>query len=475
MKRRASAGLIAVLLSGCATPRQSPTVLAPLPAGLTGFTAGPFGTPPGEWWRTRLSDPALARLIDAALANAPDLAAAAARIESARATVRARSADRTINVGASSGLTASRAADAEGIGSGNLPPGISVDRDRVTGRVGVDASYDVDLFGRLAADRRAALSRLDAATADAAAVRLALVTDVARNYVAAIAADARTRVARENIAAARQLVSITDVRVRAGLVAGIDATRGASLLAETAAALPPLQGERGVRVAALTTLTTLSPVEIGAIVAAAPAQLPRFGVPAVGVPSDIVARRPDIAAAIGRVAAADADTAAALAARYPSLTITGAIGLVATGIGGFFSGNALSLAGGPGLAGPLFDGGRNRALVEGARARTAEAVAAYRGTVLDAFGEVETNLALADARARQRTALEAQVAADADTASIARIQYRRGLTDFLGVLIAQQALFRSRDAAIAAAAAAADAELSLFRAIGGDLPPVAVN
>jgi len=89
--------------------------------------------------------------------------------------------------------------------------------------------------------------------------------------------------------------------------------------------------------------------------------------------------------------------------------------------------------------------------------------------VLDAFGEVETNLALADARARQRTALEAQVAADADTASIARIQYRRGLTDFLGVLIAQQALFRSRDAAIAAGAAA-DAELALFRAIGGDLP-----
>lgn len=469
MRRLAATAVLASLLAGCTTP-QSSTVLPPLPTNLASFTAEPFGTPAGEWWRTRLTDPSLKRLIDAALANSPDIAAAAARIELARATARARGAERTINIGGSTGLTASRAADAEGIGSGNLPPGISIDRDRVTGRVGLDASYDFDLFGRLAADRRAALSRLDAANADAAAVRLALVTDVARNYVAAVAAQARGRVARDNIAAARDLVSITNVRVKAGLVAGIDATRGSALLAETAAALPSLEGERGERIAALTALTALSPAEIGALVAATPAELPRFGIPAAGVPSELVARRPDIVAAVRRVAAADADTAATLAARYPRLTITSAIGLVATGLGGFFSGDALSLAAGPGLTGPLFDGGRNRAAVGEARARTAEAVAAYRGTVLDAFGEVETNLALADARTRQRAALDAQVAADTDTASIARIQYRRGLTDFLGVLIAQQALFRSRDAAIVAGAAAADAELALFRAIGGDAP-----
>lgn len=463
----AAASLVATSLAGCATPRVT-TVLPAVPANLSSFTAGPFGTPAGAWWATRLGDPGLSRLIDAALANAPDLAVATARIAGARAELRARDAERRFNVGGSANASASRSADAEGIGGGNLPPGIAFDRDRITGRVGLDASYDLDLFGRLRADRRAALSRLDAATADAAAVRLALVTDVARNWVAAVGFRDRIGVARENIAAARDLVSVTNVRVRAGLVAGIDGTRGTSLLAETAAALPPLEGERGSRVGALSTLTGLAPAEIDALVAAAQTQQ-RFGVPAVGIPSDLVARRPDIAAAIGRVAAADADTAAALAARYPRLTITGAIGLVATSLGGFFTGNALSLAGGPGLAGPLFDGGRNRAAVDAARARTDEAVAQYRGTILDAFGEVESNLALALARGRQRTALDALVAADTDTASIARIQYRRGLTDFLGVLIAQQALFRSRDAAIQAGTAAADAELALFRAIGGDL------
>lgn len=457
----------ASLLSACAAP-QADTSLAPLPAPLAQFTAGPFGTPAGEWWRQRTSDPVLARLIEAALAASPDLAAASARIGQARATVGARAADRYPSVGGSTSVTASRSADAE-LGGGGLPPGVTIDRERTTARLGLDASYDVDLFGRLAADQRAAEARLDAATADAAAVRLALVTDVARNYVAAVAAQARASVARENIAAARDLVAITKVRVQAGLVAGIDATRGDSLLAETAATLPPLEGERGSRIAALTTLTSLGPVEIGAIIASA-SPAPRFGVPAVGIPSDLVARRPDISAAIRRVAAADADTAAALAARYPRLTITSAVGLVATTLGNFLSGNALSLAAGPGLAGPLLDFGRNRAAVEGSRARTAEAVANYRQALLTAFGEVEQNLALAAARERQRVALDALVAANADTAGIARIQYRRGLTDFLGVLDAQQSLFRSRDAAIQAGAQAADAELALFRAIGGDAP-----
>ncbi len=466
---RPSVALCAAMMLSACTATQTDTALAPLPAALAQFTAGPFGTPAGEWWRKRTSDPALARLIDAALANSPDLAAASARIAQARAAVSARAADRLPDIGASGSVSANRSADAELGAGGGLPSGVAIDRERIAGRLGLDASYDVDLFGRLAADQRAAEARLDAANADAAAVRLALVTDVARNYVAAVAAQARAAVARENIAAARDLVVITKVRVKAGLVAGIDATRGDSLLAEAAATLPPLEGERGSRIAALTTLTSLGPAEIGALVASA-APEPRFGLPAVGVPSDLIARRPDISAAIGRVAAADADTAAALAARFPRLTITSAVGLVATTLGNLLSGNALSLAAGPGLAGPLLDFGRNRAAVEGSRARTAEAVANYQQALLTAFGEVEQNVALATARERQRVALDALVAANADTAAIARIQYRRGLTDFLGVLDAQQSLFRSRDAAIQAGAQAADAELALYRAIGGDLP-----
>ncbi len=463
--------LLAVLLAGCATraPRVE-TALPPTPASLQRFTAGPFGAAPGAWWQTRLGDPGLRRLVDAALLNSPDLEAAAARIEQGRAELRAREAERRPNIGALASVAGSRAATAEGFGGGgDLPPGISIDRERVLARTGVDASYDLDLFGRLRADRRAAALRLDAATADAADVRLALVTDVARNYVSAAAADDRAAVARENVAAARDLLSVTRARVRAGLVAGIDEARAEGLLAEAAANLPLLEGERAARIAALTTLTGLSPAEIAPAVAAASPRL-NLGPPAAGVPSEVVARRPDVAAAIARVAAADADTAAALARRYPSLSITGSIGLVFNLLGSVFAGDPFSLAAGPSLAGPLLDGGRNRAAVAGARARTAEAVANYRRAVLGAFGEVEQFVALAQARDRQRIALDRLAAANADTVSIARVQYRRGLADFLGVLDAQRELFRARDAAIQAAAAAADAELGLFRAVGGDLP-----
>ena len=114
---------------------------------------------------------------------------------------------------------------------------------------------------------------------------------------------------------------------------------------------------------------------------------------------------------------------------------------MATSLGNLLSGSALSLAAEPGIAGPLFDLGRNRAAVDGSRARTIEAVANYRRTLFTACNEVEQNLALASARERQHTAIEALVAANADTAAIARIQYRRCLTDFLGVLDAQQPFF----------------------------------
>ncbi|HEX8511785.1 MAG TPA: TolC family protein, partial [Allosphingosinicella sp.] len=207
--------------------------------------------------------------------------------------------------------------------------------------------------------------------------------------------------------------------------------------------------------------------EIEPLIARSP-QTPRFETPAVGVPSDLLLRRPDISAALTRVAAADAATASAIAARYPRLTITGAIGLVAAALGDIFSLDALTASAGPGLAGSILDFGRNRARADLARAQAREAVAAWRGTVLRAFAEVETSLAAVDGRERQRLALLRQLEAAAETVAIARKQYSSGLTDYLGVLDSERAVNRARDQLAAAEAEAADAQLALFRAIGGD-------
>jgi NodT family efflux transporter outer membrane factor (OMF) lipoprotein len=456
-----------LLAAACATPQPRSEAVQRLPAGF--HAAASDGLPAAEWWRRRLSDPALARLVEAALLNSPDLAAAAARIEQARAGLKASESERMPLLNGSAGVTYNRSSANEfGFEApAGGPGGPQIDRERVLYRAGVEGSWDADLFGRLRSNERAARARLDAAGFDASAVRLALVTDVARNLVAARSALARERIARETIDSARLSLDLAAKRARAGLVAGIDRTRAETLLAETGAALAPVQAERSARLAALAALTALAPAEIEPLIARSP-QTPRFETPAVGVPSDLLLRRPDISAALTRVAAADAATASAIAARYPRLTITGAIGLVAAALGDIFSLDALTASAGPGLAGSILDFGRNRARADLARAQAREAVAAWRGTVLRAFAEVETSLAAVDGRERQRLALLRQLEAAAETVAIARKQYSSGLTDYLGVLDSERAVNRARDQLAAAEAEAADAQLALFRAIGGD-------
>ncbi|HYW16649.1 MAG TPA: efflux transporter outer membrane subunit [Allosphingosinicella sp.] len=461
--------LAALALTGCSTTPPRTEAVQTLPPAF--YTAPGMGLAPAEWWKRRLRDPALARLIEAALADSPDLAAALARVEQGRAGLRATEAERRPALNGSAGVTYNRTATEQfGFDTGGGVPGAggpSIDRERILYRAGVDAGWDPDLFGRLRADRRAAAARLDAAGLEAASVRLTLITDVARNFVAARSAVAREALAVQNVERARDTASVTRSRVQAGLVAGIDEQRAQSLVAETAATTAPIQAERAARIAALTTLTGVAPSEVAQLVGSSPSQ-PSFDLPAAGIPSDLLVRRPDIAASLARVGAADSETASAIASRFPRLTITSTIGLVASSLAGLFSGDALSIVAGPGIAGPIFDFGRNRAQVQLSRARAAEAVANYRSTVLRAFGEVEASLAAAEARKRQLRALGRLVASSQETARLARIQYRSGLTDFLGVLDSERALLRARDQQISAEAELADSELALFRAIGGD-------
>jgi NodT family efflux transporter outer membrane factor (OMF) lipoprotein len=459
----------ALALGACARTPPPSTAVQPLPPAFY-FTSAE-GLAPAEWWRRRLEDPALARLIEAALADAPDLAAAAARIEQARAGLQASQAEGMPLVSGSAGVTASRTSPNE-TGFPGGPGGPQIDRERIVARAGVEGSWDADLFGGLRADVRAARSRLDAARFDAAAVRVALVTDVARNFVAARAAAAREAIAADTVRAARDTLDVTRARSRAGLVPGIDSIRAEALLAETAAAVPLSRAERGARIAALAVLTGLAPGEIDSLVASSRA-LPRVETPSAGVPSGLLLRRPDVAAALARIAAADSDTAAALAARFPRLSITGAIGLVAAALGDIFSADALTGSAGASVVGPLADFGRNRARVARSRAAAAEAVALYRGTVLRAFGEVETALAAVEAGGARLGALDRRVAAAREAAEVARLQYRSGLTDFLPALEAERALNAARDQRAAAEAELADSQLALFRAIGGDYAPEA--
>ncbi|NNC71558.1 MAG: efflux transporter outer membrane subunit [Sphingomonadaceae bacterium] len=421
-------------------------------------------------------DPAYAALLARALADAPDLQVALARIDAARAGARGAAAERLPNVTASGGVSRERTSTAT---FGGLPQNIPFDTDRTIYSASIDAGWDADIFGRLRASERAARARVDAARADAAAVRVALASDIARAVIGYRAAEARLEVIEQDLAEARDLERLTDVRSRAGISPGFDLVRAQSLRADAEARRGPVEIDR---TAALATLATLTAQSVGAIEAAlavshetATALDVDTALPELAVPSILLRQRPDVVAAENRLAAADAEIASAAAARFPSFSISGAIGLIALAFGDLFSDDAVVASLGAGIAGPLLDFGRTQARIDQRQAEAAEAFAAYRRQVFVALGDVERSLgaiAAADVRA---AALSEQLGYDNDNVGLAGIRYRRGLDTFLTIIDAQRAANATRSAEIIARADRALQRVALWRAIGDvdELPTTA--
>lgn len=468
--------LIATLLlaSACAPIARAPspaTVALPERFALLDAETASAGTP-----RDLLPerDPAYAPLATRALTDAPDLSAALARIEIARANTRAARAERLPNIDGSAGVTGTRASDSN---FSNLPPGIVIDRTQTLFEAGVSASWDADLFGRLRAAERAAGARLDAATAEAAAVRIALASDIGLALTDYRAADARRAVIDEDLRETRDLVSVTRVRTDAGIAPGFDLVRAQSLEADARSRLEPVAAERAAAIAALVTLTALPTDDVLATLSS---PLPFRGgaggggglaevstPPPLDIPSLLLRRRPDIIAAERRLAAADFEIAGAAAERFPRLSITGALGLAALAFGNLFDTDAITGSLGAGLAGPLLDFGRVGARIDLRQAEAAEAFALYRRSVFVALGDVERALGQLAAADRRAAVLAERVTIDRDSLSLARERYRRGLTDFLTVIDAQRTLNIVREAEITARADQSRRRIDLFRAIGG--------
>ncbi len=458
--------LFMLLIGGCAPVERAP------PPALADATLPPAfalldraGAPSGAL-RDLLpqTDAAYAVLERRALASAPTLAAAIARIDGARAGVRAARAEQLPNI-AASGAVARERINQQQFG-GALPPGVAIAPDRTTYDLAVDGSWDADLFGRLRATRNAAAARLDAASADAAGVRLALRADIARGIIDARALDAGIAVARRDIASAADLVSITRARARAGVAPGVDVVRAQSLEADAAARLELLADRRAAAIGQLATLTALSVQDvIAALQQPTGAAVP--STPVLAIPSLQLRARPDIAAAERRLAAADQEIAAAAAERYPRLSITAALGLFTLGLSNLLDERSLTGSLGAGLAGPLLDFGRVGARIDRRQAEAREAFAEYRRALFAGLGETEAALGAVSAADRRSAALERQSALDGDATALARERYRRGLDNFLAVIDAERSGFASSASAIEARADASRARIALYRAVGG--------
>lgn len=409
-------------------------------------------------------DAAYRGLSELALADAPTLGAALARIDAARAGADRARAERLPSVTAGASVEGTRT-NPNQFGAA-LPPGISIDTTRVTYGANLNASWDVDLFGQLRAQERAARLRVDAATADAAAVRLALLSEIAGSVIDWRTLAAREAAIRDDLTAAEQLTRLAGARERSGIAAGFDRVRAESAAATARSRLAALDSERARLIGRLVTLTA-QPAERVTAMLAEPAGGVALRPAPPALPSTLLTARPDIRAAGSRLAAADADVAAAAARRFPKLTLSGTIGLLAFGLGGLLDSDAVVGSLGAGLAGPLLDFGRIAAEIDRTEAETRVAFQNYRGALFTALGDVESAYALIAAADREAAATREEAARAQRSARLADTRFRAGLSDFLTVLDSVRNAQGALERAAAAEGRARRARILLWQALGG--------
>jgi outer membrane protein, multidrug efflux system len=350
---------------------------------------------------------------------------------------------------------------------GNAPAGAGVDATRFSIGGDLNASWDVDLFGRLRASERAARFRLDAAGFDAAAVRIALVSEIAAGVSDWQSIAAQKAQLGANVAAAESRARLIRSRVRAGLNPELDAMRADAVIEALRAQLAPLDGEEAAIIARLVALTAAPAETVLADLRLTGAQWAGGNAPN-GAPSTLVAARPDVQAAAARLAASDADLAATAAQRFPRFTLSSALGLLAFSLGGLFDSDAITGQLGGAIAGPLLDFGRIEAEIDQGKAQSRVAFEELRKASFVALGEAEEGFGRLQSVDREVALLEAQAAREEDVAKVTASRYRAGLESLIAVLDADRIAYQARQQAVAAKGRALRARIDLWQRLGGE-------
>lgn len=409
-------------------------------------------------------DPAYLDLAQRALTSAPSLAEALARIETARASAARAGAERLPNVGVDASVVENRINPAQFGEAGEQ--GI-IPRNQTSYGANLTATWDADLFGRLKAQERAAIARIDSASASANAVRIALLSEIAGSVIDWRTLSSRMTALEQDVLAATQLAQLAKTREDAGLAPGFDRVRAEATAAASRSRLAALESERVRILGRLVTLTGINASEVNAALAQSAPAVDPSPAPAT-LPSELLANRPDVVAAAAELAATDADLAAAARARFPRLTLSAVIGLLAFDPEDIFDEDSIVGTLTAGLAAPLLDFGRIEAEIDGAAANKKAAFAAYRGAVFQALGDTEEAYGLITASDRE-AALTLRERDELERAArLANTRYRAGLADFLTVLEARRAADASGERAAAAVGRAQRARVLLWQALGGE-------
>jgi NodT family efflux transporter outer membrane factor (OMF) lipoprotein len=473
-------GAVAVmfLVAGCTVgPNyKRPEVSAPAAwnEAQTGIDA--TGTDLARWW-TAFNDSLLDSLVERAVRSNLDLRAAEARIREARANravvaagawptlgtslsyARNRSSQNAFGISPEGGSTGTGGGTSSGQGSSSL------DQNFYT--AGFDASWEIDIFGGVRRGVEAADATIEATVDDRRDVLVTLLGDVARNYIDLRGFQKRLAVARANLKAQQDTVDLTRVRFQAGLASDLEVAQAEAQANSTAAQIPVLESSLKQAAYSLDLLLGLEPGSLAGELnetAAIPSLPPKV---LVGLPSELLRRRPDIRRAERQLAAATAQVGSAMADLFPKFSLTGVGGLRSISASDWFTGGSRFWNIGPTISWPIFDAGKIRANIEVRNAQQEQALTLYEKTVLAAFGDVETSLVNYAQEQERYRSLTAAAAADRRAVEMANELYIRGLNSFLNVLDAQRSLYAAENDVAQSEATMAANLVALYKALGG--------
>ncbi len=419
------------------------------------------GLPRGDWWSI-YHDSRLAELETRLQANSPDLAAALAVYGQARAYDDQARAGLFPTLSGLLDPTRDRQSDTRPLRGAGQPD------EYGSYTVGLQEDYELDLWGRVRNTVAAAHAGTQAAAGDLASARLSLEIRLADDYVSLLSADREIQLLQDTVAAYDKALELTETLHGGGLVSGLDVSRAQTQLDSARAQVAESRAGRALLEHAIAVLVG-EPASSFSL-PPDPQQIALPQIPA-GVPAGLLQRRPDIAAAERRVAAANASIGVARAAFFPSLDLSAAIGVQSTSTGSLFMAPSTFWSVGPMLTQTIFGAGLHRAQLAQARARLDEAAARYRSTVLGAFQQVEDNLALLENYRSETVDESAAVEAAQKTLDISLTQYRDGGIAYLEVVDSQTAALSARQAALRLETRQLRASIDLVRALGGGWAP----
>ncbi len=451
--------LLLLGLGACSlnAPQTAPTMA--LPATWKHAGGFPLASPTQDlsrWWN-HFDDPLLTQVITDALKASPDVAVAAARVREARARRDAERASLFPSLDGSA-ATSTRSLHSD--------PGTTVSTTGYS--AGLDASWQVDLFSKRRSAVAAAAANLGAAAETAHSVQAALAAEIAIAYTSLRATEARFEVLQRNVKTREQTAQLASWRLQSGEADSLEASQALSSLEQARAGIPALEQTAAQTRNQLALLSGRPPGSLDAALSSNSRGIPNPARSlALGIPADTLRQRPDVRVAGYQVLAAAAYTRAADAARFPSLNLSGSLGLTALSAGKIFNPQTTSANALAGITSPIFDAGRIRSNIQAFTAAEQQAVHAYRATVLTALAETEDALIACRRSAERLASLEKATVAAREADTLAQLRYQAGEIDFLDVLNTQRTLLGLEDSLFATRTDRATAYIRLYQALGG--------